>query len=307
MKIISRILVLLAVLLVITTLILSFSLKGVAGARSLIYDKQYVDALQRVSTLIPQESVLVTSTNSPYIEFFTRRTARVPFGVSSEESLVEFMSGHKYKYLLVSEGSSQVPELRALFSPSGLIDLRDNFIELDYIQTDFTKLHLYEFSPVKVESTDPSGWTIYTIRDIDDFGNPQLSAINSIQIRVTDDGTGPLTVWLGRMSLVDIGTQAETIIETFESGHKYMKQSSSGDQEDDVSCSVNGSQSLKIMTDGDGLGMFTRKSGESRMIDFTGKTIRLWVKVGDPGRLREFRVSISNDGYKNYRDFWINR
>lgn len=299
--------IVLAIFLIITTLIVSLDLNGVASSRSVIYDKQFVNALLRISTFIPPNSVVVTSTNAPFVVFFTRWVPRVPFGVSSEESLVRYMSSHNYTYLLVFEGSSQVPELHTLFSSLGLENLKDNFAELITIQTDHTKIHLYALSSTIIESPTPSSWSTYTVSDIDDVGAPLLSDIKTIQIRITDDGTGPLTIWFGRLSLVDIETQTETIIETFENGHGYLKQSSSGKQEDDTSYSVNGLQSLKLTTDGDGRSVFTRKREISKVIDFHGKTIKLWIKISDSSRLHELRVTVTNDDFGNYRDFWIFR
>ena len=145
------------------------------------------------------------------------------------------------------------------------------------------------------------------VSDTNDIGTPLLSDINTIQIRVIDDGTGPISVWFGRLSLVDIGTQAETIIETFESEHGYLKRGISGKQEDDKSYSVDGLQSLKLTTDGDGRPVFTRKTGISKATDFTGKTIKLWVRISDLSQLQELRVTVTNDEFKNYRNFWIFR
>ncbi len=306
LKFISRIIVVLAILLVITTLVTSLSLNGVASPRSVIYDKQFVNALRTVSSFVPANSVVVTSTNAPFVVFFSRRTARVPFGVSSEESLLRYMLSRSYTYLLVFEGSSQIPELSRLFSSSGLVDLRDNFDELVCIQTDFSKIHLYTLSSMTIKSPTPSSWSTYTISDIDDVGTPLLSDIKTVQIRVTDNGRGPLSIWLGRLSLVDIETKNEMIIDTFANGHSYSKQSISGKQEDDMSYSVEGLQSLKLTTDGDGRSVFTRKK-ESKVIDFTGKTLKLWTKISDSSRLRELRITVTNDEFENYRNFWISR
>jgi hypothetical protein len=307
LKLISKILIVVSICLVIITLIVSPNLNKVASSSSVIYDKQFVDALRRVSTFIPPDNVVVTSTNAPFVVFFTQRTVKLPIGVSSKETLLSYMLSHKYKYLLVFEGGSQVPELRTLFSSPGIAALKENFKELDYIQTDFTKIHLYALSGSTAEAQEPSAWSIYTIGDITDFGAPRLADINSIQIRITDNGTGPVSIWLGRLSLVDTKTQAETMLDTFKKGHSYYLQSAAGKQEDDISYSVDGSQSLKLTTEGDGRPVFTRKTGSSKVIDFTGKTVKLWARVSDISKLDEFRVTVSNDGYKSYRNFWIIR
>jgi hypothetical protein len=307
LKFIGRTGILAAIALVIATLIGSLNLSGVASSRSVIFDQQFVDALRKVETFIPPGSVVVTSTNSPFVLYFTNRIAKVPIGVSSEKSLLDYMVSRHYNYLLVFENNSQVPELDKLFSTSGLGGLKNDFNELIFIKSDFTKIHLYTLSAVTSETNNSLNWNAFTVNDIKDFGTPLLSDINSIQIRVTDDGTGPVDVWIGRLSLVDTRTQAETIIDTFESGHGYAKQSTAGAQKDDSAFSVNGSQSLKLTTDGDGRPVFTRKNLTSNMIDFTGKTVKVWYKISDANQLREFRITVSNDEYKSYRNFWIIR
>ena len=304
---ISKIIILAALLLIIATLIGAFNLNRVAGATSVIYDKQFVNALRDVSEFIPVDEVIVTSTNAPFVLFFTDRPVKIPIGVQSKEALVRYMLERKYRYLLVFEGDSQVPELSGLFSSSGLPGLKDSFSELEHIQTDSSSIHLYELSAGSAESAAPASWSTYTVSDINDVGSPVLSEINTIQIRVVDNGNGPVSIWLGKMSLVDTETQTETVIEEFGSGHGYIKQNLSGIQEDDVSDSVSGSQSLLLTTDGDGEPVFTRKSGISDAIDFTGKTVKLWVKISDPSKLLNMRVTVTNDEFENYRNFWILR
>ncbi|MCJ7634051.1 hypothetical protein MUP77_16900 [Candidatus Bathyarchaeota archaeon] len=139
-----KVLIAVAVFLVIATAIGSFSQsEKVASPRSVIYDNKFTDALYGIQALIPPDDIVVTSTNAPFVQYFTGHTAKVPFGASSLESLLQYMVGRQYRYLLVFEGSSQIPELHTLFSSSGLAILRSEFTELVSLQTDFSKIHLY--------------------------------------------------------------------------------------------------------------------------------------------------------------------
>jgi hypothetical protein len=301
----------LAVLLVVATVISSAEQSGrVASSTSVIYDKQFVDALYDVSSFVPEDDVIVASTNSPYVTFFTGHYAKIPFGVSSRDTLVEYMLDRSYRHLLVFEGNSQVPELERLFSSSGLVSLEGCFSKLTTIQTDLKKVHLYRLDLAgNGELPDLMAWRTFTVEpsNIKDRGTPLISAVDTIQIRIVDDGTGPVSVWLGRLSLVDVETGDEIVIDDFESGHGYRLQSRYGVQEDDLSESVNGTQSLRLTTEGNGEGVFTRKSKISPPIDFAGKTVKLWVKIDDPIRLLEFRVTVTCNDFEDYRNYWIFR
>ena len=141
-KYISRFIILAALALIIATLISALNLDRVASPTSVIYDTQFVNALRDVSAIVPSDDVIVTSTNAPFVLFFTNRSVKIPYGATSKETLVRYMSERGYRYLLVFDGDSQVPELSQVFSPSGLADLKDRFTELEYIQTDSSDFHL---------------------------------------------------------------------------------------------------------------------------------------------------------------------
>jgi hypothetical protein len=64
-----------------------------------IYDREYIDALKKVGSLVPQNETLTTSESYPQITYFTDHKARVP-QVHSEKSLVEFMRKINSSYLL---------------------------------------------------------------------------------------------------------------------------------------------------------------------------------------------------------------
>ncbi len=144
-----KVMVILAVFLIVATAIVSFlQSEQVVSSQSVIYDEKFVDALYEVKALIPIGDIIVTSTNAPFVQYFTGHTAKVPFGASSKASLLQYMISRHYRYLLVFEGNSQIPELRTLFSSAGLVSLRGEFIEVLYLQTDSSKIHLYKLSEV---------------------------------------------------------------------------------------------------------------------------------------------------------------
>ncbi len=96
----------------------------------------------------------------------------------------------------------------------------------------------------------------------------------------------------------------ETLITNFGAGHGFGKQTAFGTQIDDTKDFVMGTQSLKLTTDGDGQAVFTRKASISPSINFTGKSLKVWIKVNDTSKIDELRVTVTSDNFatfKNYR------
>ncbi len=144
-NIIGRTLGLAGILIVIFSIIgLAGQIQYVASPRSVIHDKSFIAVMNGLPELVPEDSTIVVSTNGPYVTYFARRAARVPFGVSSRQSLVDYMVKHHYEYLLVFEGGSQVEALKSLFSSKGLENLDHDFQQIRSFQTDFSKIHLYK-------------------------------------------------------------------------------------------------------------------------------------------------------------------
>ena len=118
-------------------------LENVASPRSVIYDRTFIAAMNKISEMVPKDAVLVVSTNAPFVTYFTGHDSRVPFGAFSKESLLHYMTEHHYDYLVVFEGRSQVEELQSLFSSNGTRDLEDRYELVESFRTDFSKIHLF--------------------------------------------------------------------------------------------------------------------------------------------------------------------
>ncbi|MFY3741740.1 MAG: peptidoglycan/xylan/chitin deacetylase (PgdA/CDA1 family) [Candidatus Nitrosomirales archaeon] len=96
----------------------------------------------------------------------------------------------------------------------------------------------------------------------------------------------------------------ETLLTNFGAGHGFAKQSATGIQTDDTKDFVMGTRSLRLTTDGNGQAVFTRKANISPAIDFTGKFLKVWIKVDDISRINELRITITSNNFassKNYR------
>jgi peptidoglycan/xylan/chitin deacetylase (PgdA/CDA1 family) len=89
----------------------------------------------------------------------------------------------------------------------------------------------------------------------------------------------------------------ETRLETFVSGHGYAKQSAAGTQTDDTVDFIAGSQSVKLVTDGDGLVVFSRGAVLSPTLDFSGKSLVVQFKISDVSAVTEFTVYLTSDSF----------
>jgi hypothetical protein len=305
----NMLLVVLAILVIIATAATSLEEgDNVASGSSVIHDRMFIEALMNATDTVPRDSAIVVSTNSPYVTFFTHHPTKVPFGVTSKEELVQYMLDRNYTYLLVFGENSQVPALTTLFTPLGLEYLKSDFAEISSYSTDFGGIHLFKLSPTdNYSEQQPDGWIEYAVGQtgIKDFGTPDVSVIDTIQIRIRDDGSEPVNMWLSHISTIDRQSSKEMTIADFRSGHGFVKQSSAGQQADDIVDPMNSTRFLKLTTDGDGLGVFTRKIKISPAIDLTAKDLKILFKTDDISRLIEFRVTVTSDGFVNYRNYWI--
>jgi len=141
---VSKILAVAGIALVLLSMVNSAVHVGtVASPRSVIHDTTFIAAMGKISDLVPTGRVIVVSTNGPFVTYFTGHIAKVPFGVSSRASLVQYMKKNQYDYLLVFEGSSQVPELVSLFSSKGIKELEDSYERIQTFRTDFSTIDLF--------------------------------------------------------------------------------------------------------------------------------------------------------------------
>jgi hypothetical protein len=275
-----------------------------------MYDESFIGAMNQISKSLPENSVLIASAEATPITYLTGHAAKAPWGVSSKEALVDYMERGNYDYLVVLDGKSSVSELKQLFSSEGLKSLDEDFQLKATYCADFSKIRLYQLKHGIDISDERSGkdnqWEAYTIctSDARDSGKPNLLNIDTIQIRIADDGTSPISVWLGALSLIDENGN-EVLITDFQGAHGFKKQGAVGTQTDDSTDFAQGAQSLRLETDGDGSPVVTRKSEIKPVLDFAGKQLKLWVKISDISKLREFRVTVTNDEFQNYRNYWI--
>lgn len=110
-----------------------------------IYDKKLIPALKNISVLVPPGAVMVVSTQGPYVTYFTGHITKVPWGVSSKESLVEYMTKNHYDYLVVFQGSSEEPKLKSLFSSQQVRTLETSFQLMGIFKTDsFSTIYLFK-------------------------------------------------------------------------------------------------------------------------------------------------------------------
>ena len=141
-----RVFVAVAIIVLIVSII-SFQQQIQGKYSRLDIDKGFIPAMKDISSILPDDSVLVVSTMGPYVTYFTGHLTKVPWGVSSEDSLIKYMTKGHYDYLLVFEGRSDVAKLKSLFSSEGLKSLEDNFQKKASYSADFSKIYLYQLNP----------------------------------------------------------------------------------------------------------------------------------------------------------------
>jgi hypothetical protein len=118
--------------------------QAMAGPRSIIYDSRFVSAMTNMSHLTPSGADLVVSSNGAIMTYFTGHTAVVPWGVTSEQGLIDYMYSRGYMFLAAFENKSDVPELKSLFTPKGMKSLETAFVKLGEYHTDFYVIILYQ-------------------------------------------------------------------------------------------------------------------------------------------------------------------
>ena len=119
-------------------------LSNLATNEDLIYDESFLEVMNEVSDSVPRNETIVVSTSAPHFVYFSNRTAIVPWGATSEETLVSLMKEHENSYLAVIENVSAAPELVQLFNTEGLRSLDIHFEQLQTFESDFYAVHLYK-------------------------------------------------------------------------------------------------------------------------------------------------------------------
>jgi hypothetical protein len=95
------------------------------------------------------------------------------------------------------------------------------------------------------------------------------------------------------------------MITYFQVEHGFKKMGSAGFQVDDTDEFALGKQSLKLSTNGDGVAVFTRKTGVSPSIDLANSSLKLWLKVSEAQNIKELRVTVTGDRFQSLRNYWI--
>ncbi|MEM2760657.1 MAG: polysaccharide deacetylase family protein [Nitrososphaerales archaeon] len=83
----------------------------------------------------------------------------------------------------------------------------------------------------------------------------------------------------------------------FNGDHGFRKQSLAGMQLDENNDFVKGMQSLQLVSDGNGIPVFTRKMSINPSLDLSNKYIKVWVKVTDTNYLQELWFYLSSDNF----------
>ena len=93
--------------------------------------------------------------------------------------------------------------------------------------------------------------------------------------------------------------QRKIILDDFQSENGWIKQSSSGNQSYDHIDFINGSQSLKLVTAGNGSPTVTHSHVFSPVIDLKGYVVNSWIKINDITKVKELWFYFSSDGFKS--------
>ena len=117
--------------------------KSVEGA--FYFDKKFIPVMDEISARVPQNKTIVMSYNSTsLLDFFVKSKIQIPIGVTSLESLKNYMNDKKLTWLLVYENVSHTGDLESLFNKTGLKQLESDFQKVDEYSTEnMLKFHLY--------------------------------------------------------------------------------------------------------------------------------------------------------------------
>lgn len=132
------------IIIILTVISSNLSIRYIFGIlrfepQSQVNDEKFVPAITKIASHIPKNETLVASGSSGIITFFTDFPVKTPRNITSQESLVEWMSKHNFKYLVLTRTNS--PTLNALFNKH---DLEENFREIIGFKTEFDEIHLYK-------------------------------------------------------------------------------------------------------------------------------------------------------------------
>lgn len=120
---------------------------GPFSSRTNMYDETFASAVSNISNFVPKNESLLITSSSGVIKYFTGHPVKIPWGVNSQEKLVEYMTNNNFTYLVVpvirGNGSS-VKTLQPLFTEEGLNRLTFDFQKIAEFETQFSRIYLYK-------------------------------------------------------------------------------------------------------------------------------------------------------------------
>ena len=109
------------------------------------FNKKFIPVMEEISAKVPQNETIVMSYDwTSLLEIFIKNKIEVPYGVTSLESLKNYMNDKNFTWLLVYENVSHTKDLESLFNKTGLKQLENDFQKIEEYSTDnMFKFHLY--------------------------------------------------------------------------------------------------------------------------------------------------------------------
>ena len=108
------------------------------------YNETFISAMTNISRLVPKNESIVSSAHDGNMVFYITQKLLIPYSVSSEGSLLNYMVRSNLTYLLVNENKSALTQFTPLFSRDGLKNLDNYFQKLAEYNTDsYSRFHLY--------------------------------------------------------------------------------------------------------------------------------------------------------------------
>jgi hypothetical protein len=154
----------------------------VAYNNTKIYDKDFVTVLREIGNDVPQGSSIITSANGPQLAYFSGHEIKIPRGVDSLRSLVEYMWKHNSNYLVAFEGKSSEDDLQPLFTRSGIAKyLTRSFEKIANYTSESQIIHLFR---LRSDTTEDN---IITTTDITRPLVSITSPVNGTALNVKSD------------------------------------------------------------------------------------------------------------------------
>ena len=112
-----------------------------------LYDETFTSAISNITNFVPSNTPLTVTSSSGVIKYFTGNPIKVPWKVTSQQSLTQYMAENNSTYLVVPEirgNGSSIEALKPLFTDEGLAKLDHDFEKIAEFKTQFSKIYLYK-------------------------------------------------------------------------------------------------------------------------------------------------------------------